>query len=1109
MSNIRIIRSFTKSERQRLELIQSIYRECVEGKELPVQLRLEKKKPQYKAGVRDFVATTWINQMGKGVLKPMCEAIVNEICEYQKERSERVFGSGYRDDPYVLFLEEIKDWITQRVSVLDCNIEARDMLKARIRYMDHVLSEANLFDPFPTHKSTMQQVVTRSKRILKYEMLPIVEAEIAHSSAREDLRQLQISVSAALSHLVSFLYNIFRSGSGPVTITISKLRTPVGEKYEKIKQNRAGYLLHRLMNSGLFSSVFLDDHFQLEDERKAVADGMTNQRLDVVSSNDFLDARGNVRIPKWLLEFVQDPKERAAIDLTNVFDHEDSGVESFFRGKAMITGCFLRCHGLAQELAKFVLVVEKAHRLAGQGGDLLVYGVANAQVNAMLQTYESLSRAVRQQVDRLNQMAEIHFEQLVNDNQARESSSKWVKHFKKVSFTLELLDGDLQRADEAALHVRAQANALTLHQRLQKAKTETENFVVQAEGYSRHVAGVLGIEYQPAIVPAVVSIDNALTVPDAPMGRLLAESASSSFGQFNAGGYNTAGIGGSYQTPLGIAAAPVNPLGAVLSGSNLSTLQAAGYNSSGGALVPTGANYAPSPNSGFPPNREVNAEDLIMVKQGITDNSLNRVLIRLTPAVVRISLENNRLTGSGALALFEHVAKYCPSVKSINLYNNNLGPEGARALAAALTRPDHSLTRLDLNSNDIGDEGAQYIIGGLLANRTLTHLDLGYNGLTDRGIEDLKEVISAEDSVLKFLKISGNEFTAASLTPILALFERNPNFVEIDIGDPTDKVPPGLADKFKAVTHPRRHAWNAALQAKYDAERAKAAEPKLKRIEGSNAGGGPPLLKTKAKSPKEPVMVGANASGSQGGRAQGLSSGPTVEELPDDFPSSSSPSVGSGSGASSSTAYSAQADFQYTDDEMTEVELQVEDYYPLIRVLQLLIPVCKTKQYGCIAKKELRKAFEVSAYGIKLPDITMTIEEYYEAARAAGVVELREIKKKGAPAKIGLALTDQWKKYAIPKPANIAKINNKAWSLFIQCCKLKPNAQHKKSSIARWARTVKTELQNEAEDVLSAMVELSIYSATMIMDLSAGKYTPNLTQKRYPIDLSVCPKFEF
>ena len=45
MANVRIIRSFTKSERQRLELIQQLYIECTGAKELPIQLRLEKKKP--------------------------------------------------------------------------------------------------------------------------------------------------------------------------------------------------------------------------------------------------------------------------------------------------------------------------------------------------------------------------------------------------------------------------------------------------------------------------------------------------------------------------------------------------------------------------------------------------------------------------------------------------------------------------------------------------------------------------------------------------------------------------------------------------------------------------------------------------------------------------------------------------------------------------------------------------------------------------------------------------------------------------------------------------------------------------------------------------------
>jgi len=63
----------------------------------------------------------------------LTEVLRMTVGEYQTERSERVFGSGYRDDPYVLFLEEVKDWITKRASIIDCNQEAREMLKGRVR----------------------------------------------------------------------------------------------------------------------------------------------------------------------------------------------------------------------------------------------------------------------------------------------------------------------------------------------------------------------------------------------------------------------------------------------------------------------------------------------------------------------------------------------------------------------------------------------------------------------------------------------------------------------------------------------------------------------------------------------------------------------------------------------------------------------------------------------------------------------------------------------------------------------------------------------------------------------------------------------------------------
>lgn len=931
---------------------------------------------------------------------------------------------------------------------------------SQIRYLEHVLAEKNLFEPLFAHRMTMQQVVFRARRVLRYEMLPIVEAEIAHSSAREDLRQLQISTSQALDHLITFLYHVFRDGGGPTTISASKLRNPSGEKNEKILSNRTGQLLNKMLQQGVFASVFVDDHFQFDDARKAISDGMSNSRTDVTHSNDFLDSRGNVKIPMWLREWEKDAEKRAAMDLTNVFDHSDSGVEEFFRGKPMVAGAFLRCHGLAQEMAKFILVVEKAHRLAGQGGDLLVYGVANAQVNAMLHTYENLAQAVRTNVDRLNQIAEIHFEKLVNQNQARDSSSKWIKHFKKVSFVIQQLNEDLELADAAALHVRGQANALTLYERMEKVKSETENFVAQAESYSKHVAGVLGIQYQAPQMPVVVPLPSHLDL----------YAADQTYGEISAYGQS--------KTPLMISAAPVNPLAAAYRANpnqQLAMVRSASANSNDGE-IPT---------------------EVFMSRAGVTDNTVDRVFIRLNPHITHIALEDNRLTASGGLMLFEHVNRYCPTVTSISLYKNNLGPEGARALGAALTRPNATLTRLDLNSNDLRDDGAQYLILGLLANRTLTQLDIGYNDISDKGIVDLPMVLEAEDSVLRILKMSGNRFTAKSLVPIYEIFQRETKLIDIDIGDPTDSVPPAIAEKFKEIAFPRKRAYTVARQQELEAARAKELEPQLKRIEI----GAVPLLKgrgirvksgtpTPSSAPNSSVVV--EELDDEASMAQNGANGVAVRQIAN--------GVQNGVGVG---GYDMEGDeYNYEDEERQYVR---EDFYDLARVIRLLVPHCKTKEYGCVPKKALRKAFETFAYGCKLPDVRITLEEYYDAARAFGVVEIREIKKKGKPSKIGLAVTEPWLVYDIPRPDNIKACTPRAWKLFLDVCIEKRKEAHKRASQKTLAKKVRPQLQTESEEVLDAMIELALYSGTLLWDVSSGKYIPNMDEKRYKIDRAVCP----
>jgi len=100
---------------------------------------------------RDFNPSTWIEQMGRGILRQYCESMCTCICtppsrvsmhditlisslgEYQMERNKRILQFSYPDDPFNLFLEEIKGFVTKTVSHLSCDRNARDMLRKRVR----------------------------------------------------------------------------------------------------------------------------------------------------------------------------------------------------------------------------------------------------------------------------------------------------------------------------------------------------------------------------------------------------------------------------------------------------------------------------------------------------------------------------------------------------------------------------------------------------------------------------------------------------------------------------------------------------------------------------------------------------------------------------------------------------------------------------------------------------------------------------------------------------------------------------------------------------------------------------------------------------------------
>jgi hypothetical protein len=151
--------------------------------------------------------------------------------------------------------------------------------------------------------------------------------------------------------------------------------------------------------------------------------------------------------------------------------------------------------------------------------------------------------------------------------------------------------------------------------------------------------------------------------------------------------------------------------------------------------------------------------------------------------LTRLSLEDNALGESSAVAALSHALAHCPSLTDLSLDRNGLGCEGATELARALRgdlhgRPAHqsALRSLSLSHRgsypQIGPHGA-YELGLLLASRRsgLTRLDLSDNRLCgvdflgsgrydSRGLFAISLALRSGHSSLAHLNLAGNELCA-------------------------------------------------------------------------------------------------------------------------------------------------------------------------------------------------------------------------------------------------------------------------------------------------------------------------------------------------------------
>jgi len=452
--------------------------------------RIPVKKARRRPTDLDFEPKTWLSKLEQfdGVFIIQATQICKDVCKYQKYKKEKTVGEGCYSDPENLFCEEIKMWALDTLSKIADDEGAEKMIEARVRYLEEVLCEDELFDrPLTGRSLTIQIVIVAVRRALKYSCIPIIEKSLGNTDARRALDSLKKHLMMLISDSCELLWDLFRKEAG------------------KGKVDTATRLLTQLLNSPEILKALPDT--QEEIREKVMGKSSTGK----VSSKDFLTMAPEDKVLLSEDFFVSsgDKSKMVEMDdakLEKVFVGEESGIDDRFRSNAFIAFHYLKAHALLMEIGGLYGVIEMAAKCASQGGTLLVYGQANAQLNAMLETCDDLLGAIRDTFNILIQIADIRFEELIFLNEATVARSKWFAHFKNVPALHARVAKKLVSISHEIGNIKAQANSMSLFDRFQQANEDTNSFCNLADKFAKRTSNLLGLPYETPDPPPTLKL---------------------------------------------------------------------------------------------------------------------------------------------------------------------------------------------------------------------------------------------------------------------------------------------------------------------------------------------------------------------------------------------------------------------------------------------------------------------------------------------------------------------------------------------------------------------------------------------------------------------------
>jgi len=383
---------------------------------LHLEINVETKYPKlYEA---DFCPNNdvqyWEDHLSnQSILAHYCTETISYLCEYARQRSLKFFGRGYTYDPTNLFFDELKCWFVA-LSKVELNNETLENVRGRVRFLDRVFNDPNIFPPGDAEfnrKDTIKYV----KEILENNVIPHIELYISRHSAREHLKNVTTNLSFIIRNSTKFLFYIFREPTINPNFILEQIQNPTLPTYKEFFRTMSGKFLNTLTRSQPFLVVF----------------PLVGAKLELIE----IERQQN------LCEFMGFDKQICLpISIPNLTLHNwflrenNSGIYPVFQQKNIMDS-YIGLHGYIQQLCLCTAISNLFFELAGDGGNLLVYGCSLSEINSFIADYENFKKQFLVELKLLFGVARGYQENKIRDPKTNEEMKLWLENFNKAKET--------------------------------------------------------------------------------------------------------------------------------------------------------------------------------------------------------------------------------------------------------------------------------------------------------------------------------------------------------------------------------------------------------------------------------------------------------------------------------------------------------------------------------------------------------------------------------------------------------------------------------------------------------------------------------------------------